>query len=373
MLTSFITDTDFDLRALTIMGINAKPGNDSPIGFFGTGLKYAVAVLVRLGHRITITTGGQIMEVRERATTFRGKQFTELLLGDTVLPFTTELGKNWGLEEAYRELASNTIDEGGSITNNRPPLNKHQTVITVTDMDHRDLHRKIFLESKPLWANKEVEIHAGASQYVYYRGIKVAKSNTLFTYTYNLLDQVDLTEDRTLRYPWIVSDIVAPALARSPCADVMIRMSDKPEAKWGYHGLYRPFWGRVMQLIEAKVAVRPDLISEAYKHLGIERPHEKVDLGKSRQKMLNEALQTLKRHDVIITCPIEVVKSKELLGAATKEIIYIDEKAFIKGMICLVGTLYEEYLHHTFQYTDYSDLMQNHLVDKIAELMLNTE
>jgi hypothetical protein len=52
-----------DLRALTIMGMNAKPNTDSPIGYFGTGLKYAVAIALRHGLTLTIWDGaGTVLE-----------------------------------------------------------------------------------------------------------------------------------------------------------------------------------------------------------------------------------------------------------------------------------------------------------------------
>jgi len=45
-MITFENDGEIDLRAISQFGINVKTG-DSPIGFFGTGLKYALAVLMR--------------------------------------------------------------------------------------------------------------------------------------------------------------------------------------------------------------------------------------------------------------------------------------------------------------------------------------
>ena len=42
--------------SITTFGINAK-NDDSAIGYFGTGLKYAIAVLLRNGHEIKIKSG----------------------------------------------------------------------------------------------------------------------------------------------------------------------------------------------------------------------------------------------------------------------------------------------------------------------------
>jgi hypothetical protein len=44
------------MEAVTTMGVSAKEG-ENPIGFFGTGLKYAIASLLRTSHKITIWRG----------------------------------------------------------------------------------------------------------------------------------------------------------------------------------------------------------------------------------------------------------------------------------------------------------------------------
>ena len=40
-------------------------------------------------------------------------------MNEEQLPFTTELGKNWEVWQAYRELHSNTLDESGVITDKK--------------------------------------------------------------------------------------------------------------------------------------------------------------------------------------------------------------------------------------------------------------
>ena len=112
-----------DSRAFTTFGINAKPSTNSPIGYFGTGLKYAIAVLVREGLKVTVWIGTEPHEFYCEPSNFRGKDFSLIRMRRqrgvtrkwmaTDLPFTTELGKNWKLWMALRELHSNTLDENG--------------------------------------------------------------------------------------------------------------------------------------------------------------------------------------------------------------------------------------------------------------------
>ena len=55
----------------SIMGINAKPDNDSPIGFFGTGMKIAIAVLMRENATVSIVTPDGTYEFGKETKNFR--------------------------------------------------------------------------------------------------------------------------------------------------------------------------------------------------------------------------------------------------------------------------------------------------------------
>ena len=44
-----------DVHAISIMGVSVK--EEGSIGYFGTGLKYAIATLLREGQKITIWRG----------------------------------------------------------------------------------------------------------------------------------------------------------------------------------------------------------------------------------------------------------------------------------------------------------------------------
>lgn len=111
------------IDAFTTFGINAKPNSDNPIGYFGTGLKYAVAVTLRLGGTFRLFRGIEEYEFYLKEKDFRGKSFQTVRMRKRKslmarwsydkLPFTTELGKNWKPWMAIRELESNTRDENG--------------------------------------------------------------------------------------------------------------------------------------------------------------------------------------------------------------------------------------------------------------------
>jgi len=99
---------------ITTMGVNAKIG-DNPIGQFGTGLKYAIAIVLRLGGMITIYRGQKKLEFSLKTEIIRDKKFQIVCMNGRKLGFTDQLGLHWEAWMAYRELASNVKDEGGTV------------------------------------------------------------------------------------------------------------------------------------------------------------------------------------------------------------------------------------------------------------------
>src|SRR6185437_6468608 len=103
---------EIDPIAIRTFGVSVKE-SENPIGFFGTGLKYALAILLRTKHRITIQSGERVLHVGTREAVVRGERFDLITLDGEPLGFTTQVGKTWAVWMAYRELYCNARDEGG--------------------------------------------------------------------------------------------------------------------------------------------------------------------------------------------------------------------------------------------------------------------
>jgi hypothetical protein len=71
MTISFSNPGEIDMTAISVMGLSAKE-SDSAIGRFGTGLKYAVAITLRLGGQITIWSGLNHYTFEAKHIKFRG-------------------------------------------------------------------------------------------------------------------------------------------------------------------------------------------------------------------------------------------------------------------------------------------------------------
>lgn len=247
----FQTETSMDIRAFTTFGLNVKPNTVSPIGHFGTGIKNAIAILVRHGIPITIYTDELSYEFYAKTSEFRGVEITDIkykkrrltkgkwkVVSHGRLPYTTELGKNWELWQAFRELESNTMDEDGvtsclsADSSSVDGLVKSgRTIIVVEGNDFAQVYHNradIFLPNATRYntltdgdgnvtALPDMEVFDVPSRYIYYRGIRVldlnahnyepdAQENPIKSrYTYNLIGDTTLTEDRTLAYAFMLT------------------------------------------------------------------------------------------------------------------------------------------------------------------------
>ena len=90
----FSNDGEMDILGATIMGVHVKEGSN-PIGHFGTGLKFAIATLLRTGHAVKIYVGEKLYNFDVEKVNIRGKDFDVVCMTCVRLGFTTDTGKNW--------------------------------------------------------------------------------------------------------------------------------------------------------------------------------------------------------------------------------------------------------------------------------------
>lgn len=234
----FRTDGHIDIRSFTTFGVNVKPNSPNPIGYFGTGLKYAVAVLVRLGCEPRVMIGRDVYTFYVKKAKFRGadvnlirmklKKWHLLRTTHHDLPYTTELGKNWKVWQAFRELESNTRDEAGVTA-----LVDDDASVTATDgctqiIVANEEFVQAFLDQDEIFlpgamtereATDRVQVFDKPAKAIYYRGLKVADLEKPTLHTYNFLSTVELTEDRTIKYQFSV---------RADLARHVVTSHDKP-------------------------------------------------------------------------------------------------------------------------------------------------
>lgn len=263
-MTAVVFETPglIDLRAFTIMGAHAKPKTDNPIGFFGTGLKYAIAVLVRLGASPTAYVGRDRLRFSRRTgATFRGAPLDaikmEVLKAGNVrattyeLPFTTRYGERWEPWMAFRELESNTRDEGGR-TYTVPSGPDFDLLLPSDDMTRIVVDLPVFAEvvvddvflrggGRQSAPGTILEAFPGESERLWYRTMRVLDLPKPTLMTYNFLEDLALTEDRTIKNEYEARLILGKWLLTDATADQIELVLKAPEDAWE-HDLSLPNW-----------------------------------------------------------------------------------------------------------------------------------
>lgn len=219
----FENDGEIDPQLISLIGVNVKD-NDSAIGFFGTGLKYAVACLARWGESLTIQSGAAEFTFCAEETQIRGQTFGVLVMRSKVdylrLGFTTELGKRWEPWMVYRELWCNAHDEPAPKVYQcaampKPAEGLTRAIVSGPKIEHAHATRQEFiLEGRaPLHTVEGLEIYEGAGKRIFYRGIAVQTPDKPSLYTYNITEHLYLTEDRTAG-SWSTDPIIARGLTK---------------------------------------------------------------------------------------------------------------------------------------------------------------
>lgn len=381
MTVSFITPGRIDLENVLTFGMSAKD-SENPIGFFGTGLKFAIATLLRTGHKITMHIGKEeSYRLRTEPTQFRGKDFHKVFLDHIPLSFTTDLGKTWEVWMAFRELESNTRDEKGKTIGRAVTPESvcadcgEHTIITVEghgiDQAFADMSL-IFCDSPILASTDKVEVRAGRSDRFFYHGVRVCKLPTSSLFTYNFLAKEDLTEDRTLKYEGYVYGVFAKYLTQINDESILQRVLTAPEGTFEYN---LDFDGATPG--QSFINVLKEHYGDAFLNKSARKlartmslfDEPEIVLDAVQAKMLERAIAFLTIIGFNVQqYPIKVVRLHGAMGQAKEGKIFIDPVAFRMGTKQLAGTLFEEWFHLTEGCHDNTRTMQNFLVDTVMSM-----
>jgi hypothetical protein len=382
---------EIDIRSITNFGLSVKEG-ENPIGFFGTGLKYAIAVLLRHDCAITIYSGLKRVDFAIRREEVRGKEFefvTMTVAGGVPVDagFTTQLGRGWDLWMAYRELDCNRRDEGGSVSKYDEPVEPREdfTFVAVEGEAFAAIYAeswKYLLDSEPDFVIGGIEIREHESSHFFYRGVRVMNLPTQAMYCYNSTDKIELTEDRTAKNPYVIPYTIARTLLISENEHVLRRVltagDDYLEHNLDFHGYgcspspaFLKVCGEV--LLDRSVSLNPTALRVFEDSTKSEFEPRIVVLTEVQQSSLTRALAFCEKLGFRIEDNYEVRVVETLgggcLGMARKGVIFVAEQAFHMGNAKQVAsTLIEEFIHLKHGYADNSREMQNWLFEKLVSV-----
>lgn len=380
MTIYFCNAEAIDLNAIALMGVSVKVG-DSPIGFFGTGLKFSIATLLRTGHKVTLIRNGEMIPFAVDCENIRGEAFDRVRMGDERLGFTTKLGRTWEVWQAYRELYCNCLDEQGSI-NDFPPEVEYGTVFAIDGEGIEQCHRNrrdIFLSTKPIYADDECEIHQGGGAHAFYRGVRAHKHGRHALFTYNVTARLDLTEDRTVKSPYMLEHYAELAVAGSDDEDLIQSILMAPEGTFengfDYSGVcYKPSpaFMAVAYRLRGNVHCNRGAIKIWEKYADIKMAYDPVELDAFEEEVIDRAIVLVARLGVDIDRRDFLVVDglgENIFGAVRNQRILIARRALDMGHRFVASTLYEEWLHKTEGLADQSRDLQNLLFEKLFAMV----
>lgn len=218
---------EIDLDLIRIMGLSIKE-SDNPFGYFGTGLKYAIAVFLREKVEFSLWIGTNKYSFFSEAKVFHEGTERETTTNlckmqgphDSIdLPFTTDYGRNWEQWQAYREIDCNCMDEDGEIFNADSVRGEAgYTIFCIEEIDTRGIFLR---DSKAplLFSNDAIEIYEGESECMYYRGVRAKDLDRPSLHTYNIKSECDLTEDRRLCYDFQIDRVISESVTQMTSAN----------------------------------------------------------------------------------------------------------------------------------------------------------
>ncbi len=374
-----------DLRAIKTFGVSAKE-NENPIGFFGTGLKYALAVLLREGQKIEIFVGTDSYKFTTKTVKIRNEEFKIVCMNDEELGFTTHVGANWELWQAFRELHANCLDEAGRFyyhQSNSGGLPNYTRVVVsgarfTTTFEDRE---KFLLEREPIFKTLGCEMHSGVGSDMFYRNYKAHSlhpEHSLFTY--NILGKVHLTEDRTIAYKFQamdkIRDMVFQIEDRILLREFLCAPENSIENDVDYNCGTPPklFMEVAIELVQNRgLHINKSLIP-LVKRLSKKSFHPlEILISDYQQKILDKSIEVSKAIGFPVNdYPILVVDrlGDGIWGMAEDGKIYLAQELFQKGVKETIGTIIEEFIHLKYNLYDNTREMQNFLFDRMVSIAL---
>ena len=374
---------EIEVAAIATFGVSVKEG-ENPIGLFGTGLKYALAILLRTGHAVICQSGLIEHQFSLVPMEVRGKQFQAVALDGASMGFTTELGKTWEPWMAYRELYCNAKDEGGKIysSSDAPGAEIGVTRVIVTGQLITSIHAsrsEFVLEDNADFVLGGVEIRCRPSRALFYKGIRITEFQKAAMFTYNVIDALDLTEDRTPNCVYSACSRAARSWLHCPpdqaelLTTALLAPTDVAEGNFDYHG-----WGEVaseafLATVSQLQATHLSRINATALKVWREQAKGKFDLKPAsltllQQKILARACAFCVRAGFQVS-DYKITVVDELGGGFMA--FAADGKIFISVTVLSQGTKYvaraliEEWAHLRHNYRDSTREFQNWLFDRL--------
>lgn len=413
MFLSITNKGEMQQEAMTLLGASTKRGDDTKIGFFGSGLKYAIAVLIREGIEFHIFAGSKEVKVETKPVTFGGKEFQRIFINGEPTSMTADMGVDWEPWFAVREVLCNAVDEGGhNIEMTDKPKGKKGTTTFAVEMSSKlndvlDKWQKFFCEQRgdTILETDGCKLFYGDDRelIVYRRGIRCHFTQEKSLFHYNMR-WAEINESRVLRSQYGFNHELVKWIATNASEDVVRRIFDgwkgtyEGGLDWDtYDMTYSENWltviggrklvadevtGYFMRDIEEGALILPHAMVKSLKNffkdkvvvLGHSDKYGKrheIEMDEREKILLKDVLEFLKNGGINIAIPIKKAQFREnyIEGEYDNGEIFIAPSVFDMGKRYLAIVLLEEAMHMKSGAGDGTRSFQNFLLSQHLKLL----
>lgn len=400
---------EMDIGALTMIGATNKRGDSSKIGFFGSGLKYSMAVMLRAGIPFKIFSGEKEYKIGTKKKKFRGNEINLITVNGKDTSFTTDMGANWKPWFCIRELYCNALDEGNTTIEvaGETSGSKGSTAIyigftpeikRVVDNWNNYFSNKrtdVFLNTP------SIRVYSGGSKMITYRkGINVFEQETKCLFNYDL-DELNINESRVVDSPYMMNYYITSELKNHATVEIARailengnddKLYETINLNWQAGYTFNQNWLEAIgdrKLVPREVAglyvdeltgnellISNELIGELKKffqdkikiigrHENGTTYHKKTE---KEQQRIDKCVDILRKVNLEIPYKIEVVsfEQENVLGSVNKlrDEILIARKTLNMGKRMLLSTIIEEYSHLDSEAGDKTRKFQDYLINQ---------
>ena len=414
---------ELDSSSLILLGASTKRNDDSKIGFFGSGNKYAIATLIRENVPFRIFSGEKEISISTGGVNFRNVQFEQIFIDGCPTSLTTDMGPEWKEWMAIREWVSNSIDEGNSVINKNydgDVIGKRG--VTRFYVQHVPAIKQVVDNWNNMFAYDRTDVlystdkgrmysqnNRNESMLLFRKGIRAYESNTqksLYQYDMN---EFHINESRLIDNLYAAGFKVVEMLLKCNDKKIIRKIIENCTKRDNYEVMYweaaldyrwraknmlgeiNEEWTNVLKerplIVDGLADFYPDIAKKPHYLLnanlamlatevldlhvygissnGEALAHKPTTITKKMEILLADCLKFLKDTDYEVKYPIEIVEFNKTntLGRAQNKTILLSEKVFSLGKKEIVSTIIEENEHLKTGFQDCTREFQNHFIN----------
>lgn len=408
-------------QALYLIGASTKRNDDTKIGQFGSGNKYALAYLLRNGYQVRIFSGTEELILSTKRETFRDIEFDVIHVNNQKTSITTEMGKDWEFWQAIREIYCNAIDEGDCsmdfVQTIEPRENEtHFYIDTKQDVlefvsnydNYFAFNKKVLFECK----DGKILEKTGEKANIYRKGINCFKTSKSSCYDYDF-SSITIDENRIVKYFWQVEERIWNLIYQCDNEEVIMKIlhnindsgfiegtlsdysninsSNASEifkncikgnriAPIGYAGLLKPdeIYNHILiptrVFNEVRGITTDDNVGDKFKVTRSGAFYRELETtpplyNSTIKKALDFFIEA--KFPISYEIKVAIFDDKAVLGTCSNKTIILSEICVEKGINEVVNSIIEEYIHIKYQVMDETRDFQTAIISEFVTYMKN--